>query len=110
MTVKCFTYMIFLKDRKLRTETLCLTTETWRLMSNDFLLKTCSLIFDLCRFTFAFYNWTARQAYVQRFTACKLRTSTRTSSDGSPKLLPISDNVSVVIQGVLAQHFRFFNK
>ena len=38
----------------------------------------------------------------------KRRTSTRTSSDGCRKLLPISDNVSVVIQGVLVQHFRFF--
>ena len=38
---------------------------------------------------------------------CKRRTSTRTSSSGCPKLFPISDNVSVVIQGVLVQHFRF---
>ena len=38
LTVKCFTYTIYLKDRKLRTETLCLTTETLRLILNDFLL------------------------------------------------------------------------
>ena len=38
---------------------------------------------------------------------CKRLTSTRTSSDGCPKLFPISDNVSMVIQGVLVQHFRF---
>ena len=36
-TVKCFTYTIYY--RKLRTETLCLATETWRLISDDFLLR-----------------------------------------------------------------------
>ena len=40
----------------------------------------------------------------------KRRTSTRTSSDGCSKLFPISDNVSVVIQDVLVQHFRFLYK
>ena len=38
LTVKCFIYRIYLKDRELRTETLYLTTGTWRLISNDFLL------------------------------------------------------------------------
>ena len=36
LTVKCFTYTIYSKERKRRTETLCLTTETWRLILNDF--------------------------------------------------------------------------
>ena len=53
LTVKCFTYTIYLEDRKLRTETLHLTTKTWRLIRND-----CSLQLDVCRF----YNWMARQA------------------------------------------------
>ena len=38
LTVKCFTYRIYLKYRKLRIQTLCLTTETWRLIQSDFLL------------------------------------------------------------------------
>ena len=32
LTVKYFTYRIYLKYRKLRIQTLCLTTETWRLI------------------------------------------------------------------------------
>ena len=67
-----------------------------------------SLTFDLCRLTFAFYNWTARQAH-----SGSLQTSNVNSnviSAGCPKLLPVSDNVSMVIQGVSVQHFRFFNK
>ena len=32
LIVKCFTYRIYLKYRKLRIETPCLTTETWRLI------------------------------------------------------------------------------
>ena len=69
LTVECFTYRIYSKYRKLHTETLCLTIETWR------------LIF----FTSAFYNWTVRQTH-----SGSLQTSTRTSSDGYPKLLPLS--------------------
>ena len=38
LTVKCFTYRIYSKYRKLHTETLCLIIETWRLILNDFLL------------------------------------------------------------------------
>ena len=38
---------------------------------------------------------------------CQRRKSTRTTSDECPKLLPISDNVSVVIQDTV-QHFSFF--
>ena len=38
LAVKCITYGIYSKYRKLRIDTLCLTTETWRLMLNDFLL------------------------------------------------------------------------
>ena len=38
VTVKCITYRIYSKYRKLRIETPCLTTETWRLILNDFLL------------------------------------------------------------------------
>ena len=38
LTVKCFTCRIYSKYRKLRIETPCLTTETWRLILNDFLL------------------------------------------------------------------------
>ena len=38
LTVKCITYRIYSKYRKLRIETPCLTTETWRLILNDFLL------------------------------------------------------------------------
>ena len=37
LTVKCFTYRIYSKYLKLRIETPCLSTETWRLMLNDFL-------------------------------------------------------------------------
>ena len=37
--MKCLTNTIYLKDRKLRTETRYLTTETWRLTSHDFLLR-----------------------------------------------------------------------
>ena len=66
-----------------------------------------SLAFDLCRLTFAFYNLRLDKLAVVH---CKRRTSTRRSGGGCPKLFPISDNVSVVIQGVLEQHFRFFNK
>ena len=39
LTVKYITYRIYSKYRKLRIETLCLTTETWRLILNDFVLK-----------------------------------------------------------------------
>ena len=39
LTVKYITYRIYLKYRKLRIETPCLTTETWRLILNDFVLK-----------------------------------------------------------------------
>ena len=38
LTVKCITYRIDSKYRKLRIDTPCLTTETWRLMLNDFVL------------------------------------------------------------------------
>ena len=38
LTAKCITYKICSKYRKLRIETTCLTTETWRLILNDFLL------------------------------------------------------------------------
>ena len=38
LTMKCITYKIYSKYGKLRTETPCLTTETWRLILNDFLL------------------------------------------------------------------------
>ena len=61
-----------------------------------------SLTFDLCRLTFAFYNWTARQGHIR-----SMQTSNVNSGDGCPKLFPISGNASVVIQGVLVQHFRF---
>ena len=47
------------KGHKLRIETLCLTTAgdiKWFFYSHG-------LTFDLCRFTFAFNNWTARQAH-----------------------------------------------
>ena len=36
LTVKCFTYKNYSKYRKRRTETLCLATETWRLIFDDF--------------------------------------------------------------------------
>ena len=41
LTVKYITYRVYSKYRKLRIdlETPCLTTETWRLILNDFLLK-----------------------------------------------------------------------
>ena len=39
LTVKYITYRIYSKYRKLRVETPCLTTETWRLILNDFVLK-----------------------------------------------------------------------
>ena len=39
LTVKCFAYRIYSKYRKLRIQTLCLTTETWRLILNDFVFK-----------------------------------------------------------------------
>ena len=38
LTVKCITHKICSKYRKLCIETTCLTTETWRLILNDFLL------------------------------------------------------------------------
>ena len=36
LAVKCFTYMIYSKDRERRTETLCLPTETWGLIFKYF--------------------------------------------------------------------------
>ena len=39
LTVKYITYRIYSKYRKLRIETPFLTTETWRLILNDFVLK-----------------------------------------------------------------------
>ena len=36
LTMKCFTYTIYSKDCKLRTETLCLITDTLRLILNIF--------------------------------------------------------------------------
>ena len=39
LTVKYITYRICSKYRKLRIETPCLTTGTWRLILNDFVLK-----------------------------------------------------------------------
>ena len=79
-----FTYRIYSKYRKLGIETLCLTKETQR-FSIERLDKLVAL-------------------------HCKSRTSTRTSSDGCRKLLPIIDNVSVVIQDALVQHLDSFNK
>ena len=38
LTVKCFKYRIYSKYQKLGIETHYLTTETWRLILNDFLL------------------------------------------------------------------------
>ena len=38
LTVKCITYRIYSKYRNQRIDTPCLTTETWRLILNDFLL------------------------------------------------------------------------
>ena len=38
LAVKCITYRIYSKYRKLSMETPCLTTETWRLILNDFLI------------------------------------------------------------------------
>ena len=39
LTVKYITYRIDSKYRELRIETPCLTTETWRLVLNDLVLK-----------------------------------------------------------------------
>ena len=39
LTVKYITYRIYSKYRKLRIETPCLTTGTWRLILNDLALK-----------------------------------------------------------------------
>ena len=39
LTVKYVTYRIYSQYRKLHVETPCLTTETWRLILNDFVLK-----------------------------------------------------------------------
>ena len=39
LTVEYITYRIYLTYRKLRIETPCSTTETWRLILNDFMLK-----------------------------------------------------------------------
>ena len=93
--MKRFTHKIYSKYRKLRTETICLTTKTWRLLTHVAWRLTCvvwRLHFTIGR--------------LDKLTAvhCKRRTSTRTSSNGCPKLLPISDNVSVIIQGVLVLH------
>ena len=55
-----------------------------------------SLTFDFCRLHF-----TIRRLDKVTAVHCQRRTSTQTSNDGCPKLFPISDNVSVVIQGVL---------
>ena len=38
LTMKYITYRIYSKYRKLSMETPCLTTETWRLTLNDFLI------------------------------------------------------------------------
>ena len=54
LTVKYITYRIYSKYRKVRIETPCLTTKTWRLILN--VLCSDNLTFDLYRLTFAFYN------------------------------------------------------
>ena len=61
-----------------------------------------SLTFDLCRLTFCILTI----GRLDKLTAvhCKRQTSTRTSCDGCPELLLISDNISVVIQGVLVMY------
>ena len=53
-------YTIYSKHLKRRTESLCLTTETWLLILNNFSAYIDSLAFDLCRLTL---NWTARHAH-----------------------------------------------
>ena len=91
--MKCFSYTMYSKDRQLRTETLCLITQTWRLILND-----CSAHMAW-RFTCAVWRLHFTVERLDKFTHGKRRTSTRTSSDGWPKLLPINDNVLMIIQG-----------
>ena len=101
--MKCVTYKVCSKYRKLRIETTCLTTETWRLVLNDFCSR--SLTFDLYRLTFTFYNRTARQAHHRSLQTSNVNSNVKRY--GPSEGFPISDNVSVVIQGVLVQQFRF---
>ena len=51
LTMKCITYRIYSKYRKLSMDTPCLTTETWRLILNDFLITWFDVWlvpFDVC--------------------------------------------------------------
>ena len=93
LAVKCFTYKIYSRDRKPRTETLCLTTETenWRLILNDF------SVYIAWRFTCAvwcfktFYNGTARQL----------------SQSGSLQASNVNSNVKRMIPQIVSHQWCF---
>ena len=97
LTVKCFTYRIYLKYRD---------TLFNRNLAVDIKWFFAHIAW---RFTCTVWRLHFTVGRLDKLTAvhCKRQTSTRTSSDRCPKLFPISDNVSVVKQGVLMQHFRF---
>ena len=99
--MKGITYKIYSKCRKLRTETSCLTTETRRLIFNIKLFSA----HIAWRLTCTVWRLHFTIGRIDKLTAdhCKRRTSTRTPSNRCLKLFPITDNVSVVIQGVLVQ-------
>ena len=103
LTVKCFTYRIYSKYRKLNTQ----RHFNHRNMAVDIKWFSAHIAW---RLTSAVSRLHFKTGQLDKLTAIhyKRRTSTWTSRDGCPMLLPISDNVSVVIQGVLVQHFRFF--
>ena len=102
LTVKYITYRIYSKYRKLPIDTLF----NYRNEAVD-IKWFCAQIAWRLPCTVWRLHFTIERLDKVTAAHCKRRTSTRTSSNGCPKLFPISDNVSVVIQGVLVQHFKF---
>ena len=93
--VKCFRYTTYSKGRKRRTETLCLITETWRLI---YIKRFSAHIAS--RLTCAV--WRLNFTIGRTSNAMTKRMRSWIIAHGHPLY-----DVSVVIQGVLVQNFRF---
>ena len=102
LTVKCITYRIFKIPKTTYRDTLF----NYRNFAVDIRWFSAHIAWRLTCTVWGLY-FTIERPYKLIAVHCKRRTSTRTSSDGCPKLFRNSDSVSVVIQGVLEQHFRF---
>ena len=110
LTVKCFTYRIYLIIPK---TTYTDTLFNYRNLAVDIKWLPAHIVWRLTcavwRLTCAVWRLHFTIGRLDKLAAvhCKRRTSAWTSSDRCPKLFPISDTVSVVLQGVLVQYFRF---